>query len=65
MGTGARWDPAGTWLVKGGAGGMLTVGAGAAGAGAQSRDLTFKSPESFRPRTFLFDLEKRGHRSNE
>lgn len=36
----------------------MTVGTGAIGVGGQSRDLTFMSPESFRPRTFLFDLEK-------
>lgn len=34
------------------------MGTGAIVVGGQSRDLTFKSPESFRPKTFLFDLEK-------
>lgn len=45
-------------MFRGGAGGIMTVGTGTIGAGGQSRDLTFKSPESFRPRTFLFDLKK-------
>lgn len=34
----------------------MTVETGAIGVVGQRRDFTFRSPESLRPRTFLFDL---------
>lgn len=43
-------------VLRGGAGGTTTVETGAMGAGGQRRDFAFRSPESLRPRTFLFDL---------
>lgn len=44
-------------VLTGGAGGTTaTVETGATGAGGQRRDFAFRSPESLRPRTFLFDL---------
>lgn len=50
-------------MLRGGAGGMMTVGAlPAVTAGGQRRDLTFKSPESLRPRTFLLDLKGEKHK---
>lgn len=49
-----------TGMLRGGAGGIMMVDTllGVTGTGGQRRDLTFKSPESLRPRTFLLDLNK-------
>lgn len=64
MGTGARCEPAAVakvaGMLRGGAGGIMTVETlpGVAGVVGQRRDLTFKSPESLRPKTFLLDLNK-------
>ncbi|TNN52092.1 hypothetical protein EYF80_037700 [Liparis tanakae] len=36
----------------------MTVEIGVTGTAEQRRDFAFKSPESLRPRTFLFDLNE-------
>lgn len=48
----------GAGMLRGGAGGIMTADTGVTGTAAQRRDFAFKSPESLRPRTFLFDLSK-------
>lgn len=45
-------------MLRGGAGGIMTVETGATGGTGQRRDFMFKSPESLRPRTFLLDLNE-------
>lgn len=45
-------------MLRDGAVGIMMVEIGVTGTAEQRRDFAFKSPESLRPRTFLFDLNE-------